>query len=567
MARRIAWLVAATTSAVVVAFIVPLCFLVANLAEDRGTTRAREQAQSVATLVATLDDTATLSRTVADLSSRGPQVVVVEPGGTVLGSQEPLRADSAAAVERARTEQAAFTVGQDHGLDAVVPVVTARGLEVVVASVPTSELRAGVAGAWATIVALGLGLVALSVAVAFRLGRRTSVPVTDVAEVAHRLREGDSTARAVPGGPPETAELGRALNALADRIHELVAAEREHVADLGHRLRTPVTALRLDTDLVEDDEVARRLRGHVEDLQRSIDDVVHEARRSVRDELPGSTEVAPVVADRVAFWLPLAEDQGRRLDLVVELRTPGGSPQVALAPDDLGELVDTLLDNVFAHTPDGTDARVVVRTRADEVLVVVEDAGPGMPQPYLGRGPQRRRVHRPGPGHRAPHRRRGRRVGRPRAVRARRPVRHGAPAGAADAAGPAPRRPGGRRPLTGATASGRGRPADSVVVSCSSSSCSSSSASCSSSPSSRSSVTASVVVAGRGVRGLDAGARGVGSGTTTRGPGLVVTQTPFFSTAGATQSASWVTVGVGTGANVGGADTAARPRSSGPTAL
>jgi signal transduction histidine kinase len=386
MARRIAWLVAATTSAVVVAFIVPLCFLVANLAEDRATTRAREQAQSVATLVATLDDAQTLSRTVADLSSRGPEVVVVEPGGQVLGAQKPLRADTAVAVERARARQAAFTVREDHGLDAVVPVATSRGLEVVVASVPTSELRAGVWGSWATIVALGLGLVAASVAVALWLGRRTSVPVTEVAEVAHRLREGDSTARAVPGGPPETAELGRALNALADRIHELVAAEREHVADLGHRLRTPVTALRLDTDLVEDDEVAGRLRGHVADLQRSIDDVVHEARRAVRDELPATTEVAPVVAARVAFWLPLAEDQGRRLDLVVEVRTPGGSSLVGLADDDLGELVDTLLDNVFAHTPDGTDARVTVRTRADEVVVVVEDAGPGMPQPYLGRG-------------------------------------------------------------------------------------------------------------------------------------------------------------------------------------
>ena len=132
--------------------------------------------------------------------------------------------------------------------------------------------------------------------------------------------------------------------------------------------------------------MARRLRGHVADLQRSIDDVVHEARRAVRDELPATTEVAPVVAARVAFWLPLAEDQGRRLDLVVEVRTPGGSPLVGLADDDLGELVDTLLDNVFAHTPDGTDARVVVRTRPDEVVVVVEDAGPGMPQPYLGRG-------------------------------------------------------------------------------------------------------------------------------------------------------------------------------------
>jgi hypothetical protein len=188
MARRIAWLVAATTSAVVVAFIVPLCFLVANLAEDRATTRAREQAQSVATLVATLDDAQTLSRTVADLSSRGPEVVVVEPGGQVLGAQKPLRADTAVAVERARARQAAFTVREDHGLDAVVPVATSRGLEVVVASVPTSDLRYGVWGSWATIVALGLGLVAASVAVALWLGRRTSVPVTEVAEVAHRLR-------------------------------------------------------------------------------------------------------------------------------------------------------------------------------------------------------------------------------------------------------------------------------------------------------------------------------------------------------------------------------------------
>ncbi|MFL6080871.1 MAG: sensor histidine kinase [Ornithinibacter sp.] len=386
MARRIAWLVAATTSAVVLAFIVPLCVLYANIATDKATTRAREQAQSVATLVAALGDPATISRNVTDLSNRGPEVVVVEESGTLLGPQEPLTADSAAAVGEARTNRAAFTRPTAEGLDSLVPVRTARGIEVVVASVPASELRSGVYAAWAAILGLGLALVAVSVGVALWLGRRTSVPVSEVAEVAHRLREGDSSARAVPGGPPETVELGEALNALADRIHGLVAAEREHVADLGHRLRTPVTALRLDTDLVEDEDVATRLRGHVEDLQRSIDDVVHEARRAVRDELPATCRLAPVVAERVAFWLPLAEDQGRRLDLFVELRTPGGSPLVGLAADDLGELVDILIDNVFAHTPDGTDAQVRVRTAGDEVVVIVEDAGQGMEQPYLGRG-------------------------------------------------------------------------------------------------------------------------------------------------------------------------------------
>ncbi|KAB7743962.1 HAMP domain-containing protein [Nostocoides sp. F2B08] len=424
MTRRIAFLVAATTSAVVLAFIVPLCFLVANLATDRATTRAREQAQSVATLVASLEDRETLARTVADAGIRGPEVIVVEADGTVLGrdgvpTADTLDRDTWAAVARAREEQGAFTIDQDHGLDAVVPVATSRGLEVVVATVPAEELREGVLGAWVTISVLGLGLVALSVAAAFRLGRRTSEPVVEVARVAHRLREGDSTARAVPGGPPETAELGRALNALADRIHELVTAERENVADLGHRLRTPVTALRLDTDLVTDEELAGRLRAHVDELQRSIDDVVRDARRAVRDELPRSSELPAVVAARVAFWSPLAEDQGRRMTVAVDdgavtdprtaatvtVRTPVGLPA-----EDVREIVDILLDNVFAHTPEGAEVRVTIRpviidvsggvdspagvegaagveeARQAGLSLTVADAGPGLHQPYRGRG-------------------------------------------------------------------------------------------------------------------------------------------------------------------------------------
>ncbi len=383
MTRRIALLVAATTSAVVIAFIVPLGILLANLVDAQATTRARQQAQEVATLVATLTDTATLGRTVADKNAQGPTVLVVEPDGTVLGGAAlPLPAHVTAAVERARRDRAAFTADHAGGRDAVVPVMTGRGLEVVVATATTAELRAGVATSWTVIGTLGVVLVGLSVAVAWWLGRRISVPVTEVATVAHRLREGDATARAVPGGPPETAELGQALNALADRIHELVAAEREHVADLGHRLRTPVTALRLDTDLVDDPAVAERLRGHVDHLQRGIDEVVREARRPLADEMRAAVELGPVVTERVRFWRALAEDQDRRLDLVAL------APQVrvGLSAEDVRELVDTLVDNVFAHTPEGTGARVVIRSTAGQAHLVVEDAGPGLAVPWRGRG-------------------------------------------------------------------------------------------------------------------------------------------------------------------------------------
>ena len=85
--------------------------------------------------------------------------------------------------------------------------------------------------------------------------------------------------------PTEAAELARALNGLADRTTELLRAERAAVGDLSHRLRTPVTALRLDAEAVAELEVAERLQQHIGVLQRSIDAIVREARRQVRSDL------------------------------------------------------------------------------------------------------------------------------------------------------------------------------------------------------------------------------------------------------------------------------------------
>ena len=105
--------------------------------------------------------------------------------------------------------------------------------------------------------------------IASRLGRRISEPLLDVAGVAHRLREGDLSARAEVRGTEETEELARALNGLAERTTELLAEERLAVADLSHRLRTPVTALRLDAEAVPDPSLASRLQDHIGVLQRT----------------------------------------------------------------------------------------------------------------------------------------------------------------------------------------------------------------------------------------------------------------------------------------------------------
>jgi signal transduction histidine kinase len=176
------------------------------------------------------------------------------------------------------------------------------------------------------------------------------------------------------------ADAGRALNRLGGRIEDLLRAERESVADLSHRLRTPVTALRLDADELRDPDERERLARDVAELSRTVDQLISEARRPVREGVTASCDAVAVVGDRAAFWYVLAEDTDRRMD--VDL--PTQPVRVRLASGDLADVVDALLGNVFAHTPDGTGVLVRLLPRPDGgALLIVEDEGPGLPGPEV----------------------------------------------------------------------------------------------------------------------------------------------------------------------------------------
>jgi signal transduction histidine kinase len=351
MRRRISLLVAATTSAVILAFLIPLGLLVRTLAEDRAIAGANQEAQGVATLVAGVSSESQLTDLVDLVDQRSPRATsILLPDGRLIGTPpQGSQASSAAVVSRARAGEA-FTLFADDGAQIVVPVFTDGGFVVVRTAVSDDDLRRGVATAWLTFAGLGAVLMTLAVVGADRLGRRVSAPVTELAAVAHRLRAGELDARAVPRGPEETVELGAALNRLADRIGELLAAEREAVADLSHRLRTPVTALRLDAEAVSEPDLADRLRDHIGHLERTVDAVVKDARRPVRSTLGRSCDAASVVRDRVDFWSALAVDQDRDLSVSI----PSVATPVAMDASDLVDVLDALVDNVFAHTPDGT---------------------------------------------------------------------------------------------------------------------------------------------------------------------------------------------------------------------
>jgi signal transduction histidine kinase len=357
---------------VVLAFSVPLALLVRSVARDRALTAAERDAAAVVPVLSVSADASVLASAIArtDAGQAG-RITVFLPDGRAVGAGGTADAN----VKLASSERRAFSSSVDGGVEIVSPVVLADGSTAVVrVFVPGSVLDAGVNRSWVALGGVGLALIAIGVLAADRVARATAAPVERLTEAADRLAGGDLAARVEPGGPPEIARAGSTFNALADRVLQLLAAERELVADLSHRLRTPVTALRLDAEGVADVEQRNRVLEDIDGLEAAVSALIREARQPLRSDIPVS-DLVQILRDRAAFWSPLADDQARSWD--VDL--PDTTLPVRVDGGDLAAAIDVLLDNVFAHTPEGTGFRITASRPPGQnnALVIVDDDGPG----------------------------------------------------------------------------------------------------------------------------------------------------------------------------------------------
>jgi signal transduction histidine kinase len=385
MRRRLVMTVVATSSLILIALLLPMGALVERVAFEDALAAAGLEVQATESVVA-FRDRADLVSFIYDINiNTEHRTTVLFADGDAIGPDPVFTTD----VQRARESGRAITNSTADGAEILVPV-TVRGVpgdleDTANAPAEVSVIRVViVAGntvtrevfvSWFVLALLGLGLLGLAVLVADRLGRTLVRPVTALAHTAGRLERGDLTARADLGGPREIREVGIALNRLATRILELLAAERESAADASHRLRTPITALRLEAGELRDPAERARITAHVDGLSRSVDALIREARRPTREGLGAATDLVALVAERAQFWRALAEDQGRSMTVLL----PNRPVPVKVDRVDLTALVDALFDNVFSHTDERVPFEVEVATNGTAtVTIAVIDHGPGI---------------------------------------------------------------------------------------------------------------------------------------------------------------------------------------------
>jgi signal transduction histidine kinase len=227
----------------------------------------------------------------------------------------------------------------------------------------------------------GVALAAVGIAVVLGLlyARRIVRPLEELAGAADRLGSGDSSPLGRRYGIQELDRVAEGLDSSAQRINDLLSAERDFAVDASHQLRTPLTALsmRLEEMVAAADypDVVREEGAAALAQTERLADVVGQLLGRARRTAIGAPTVASVddiLGQQVVEWEPAFRRVGRRLALTGEkgllaYATPGGASQV----------IATLLDNALVHGA-GTVTIRTSRTRRS-VVVEVRDEGSGVP--------------------------------------------------------------------------------------------------------------------------------------------------------------------------------------------
>lgn len=374
--------------AVLVLLAVPVTFIVAQDAREDVDRSAELTARSVADTAAGRAGSADeLESVVASVNDGDVQVTVVLPDGDTVGAARSDCAGSDAGADATGPEPGGAPGSPPRQVEGgrlvTVEAQAASGDVSVCAFVPDGAENAQTLSRLGAVGGAALGVLAVVAGAAVLLARRVARPLAAVAATADRLARGDLDARVPDAGPPEVRRVGSALNGLAARIGELLQLERETAADLSHRLRTPLMAIRLDVEALPDSPAKAELEDHVAHLQRTLTSVIRTARRPQREGAAPRCDVVGVARERFAFWSALLEDQGR----MTTFSAPPGELRVRCAAEDLAAALDALLENAVAHTPEGTPVAVEIDPGTDAtVRVDVKDQGPGIPAAALERG-------------------------------------------------------------------------------------------------------------------------------------------------------------------------------------
>lgn len=197
--------------------------------------------------------------------------------------------------------------------------------------------------------------------------------LAQVARAADKVGRGEDTDPLPESGVFEVRQLTQAFNAMSLRLRRFVQGRTQMLAGISHDLRTPITALRLRADMVDDEENRERMLALIADMQHLTESTLTLARD---DSFTEKTEMVDLSALVEAECDDLS-DAG--LDVAAEVDR---GITFACRPRSLRRAIRNLAENAAKY---GKRARIGIEDHARHVAITIDDNGPGIPEADMER--------------------------------------------------------------------------------------------------------------------------------------------------------------------------------------
>ncbi|HEY0281128.1 MAG TPA: ATP-binding protein [Rhizomicrobium sp.] len=209
-------------------------------------------------------------------------------------------------------------------------------------------------------------IVVASAAAAY-IARRVARPLSELADAASVVARGGAAPRLREIGPDDVRNAAIAFNAMTDQVTRTLESQRQLLSAVGHDLRTPITAMRINLEFVEDTELRDRLQRNLDELQ-VLTEAVLSAARGAGGEPRRQVDLAALVESVCADL----DDLGEPVSWAGHKPAP-----LYCRSNEILRAVRNLIENAVAY---GKKAEVRIEEFPDAYEIVVEDEGPGIPE-------------------------------------------------------------------------------------------------------------------------------------------------------------------------------------------
>lgn len=216
-----------------------------------------------------------------------------------------------------------------------------------------------------SVLTFGMSAAVMLAAVFWFVMTRLTGPLRRLVSATDRLGRGEDVAPLAMQGPMEVRDLTSGFNRMQDRLVRFIEDRTRVLAALGHDLRSPLTAMRVQAEMVDDNDTRDGLIRSVEEMQSMVEATLTFARGLTGNEAAATVEVSQFLQDmQKGAVAPFTLNKGKPTD-------------IRFRPNAIRRALRNLIENAVRY---GSEATVSWTADDDSLVLTITDSGPGIPK-------------------------------------------------------------------------------------------------------------------------------------------------------------------------------------------